>query len=47
MLLKNKKTKEQKIQSDTKKRITTVPQFESTKKLLKDNDKVVSLVSHH
>jgi hypothetical protein len=45
MLLKKKKAKEHKMKSDLKKRITTVPQFESTKKLMEENDKVVSLVS--
>jgi hypothetical protein len=46
MLLKKKKPKDHKIKSVTKKRMTTVPQFESTKKLMEENDKVVSLVSH-
>lgn len=39
------RVKETNKNSNSKKRITTVPQFEATKKLMKENKKIINLVS--
>lgn len=41
-----KKLEKRKVEKHKKKRITTVPQFQSTKKLKEQNKKILSLVSN-